>query len=139
MRAARFPTAASRRSHCASGSSPGSAGGLPSRWLASRTSGQHGPRIRRPGFTRSAQRNRAIEPFRQRLSQITTYPLQREALFTIAALAVMRLVGYVPVLGWLLDLMVIVAILRSAGEVLYRTAHGRMDPPADYSTDDHRG
>lgn len=51
----------------------------------------------------------------------------------------MRLVGYVPVLGWFLDLMVIVAILRCAGEVLYRTAHGRMDPPADYSTDDHRG
>ncbi len=91
------------------------------------------------GSTRSAQRNRAIEPFWQRLSQITTYPLQREALFTIVALAVMRLVVYVPVLGWLLDLMVTIAILRYAGEVLYRTAHGKMDPPAGYSADDQRG
>lgn len=89
--------------------------------------------------TRSAQRNRAIEPFWQRLSQITTYPLQREALFTIVALAVMRLVVYVPLLGWLLDLFVLIAILRYAGEVLYRTAHGRMDPPAGYSADDSRG
>lgn len=89
--------------------------------------------------TRSARRNSAIEPFWQRLSQITTYPLQREALFTIVALAVMRLVVYVPVLGWLLNLFVTIAILRYAGEVLYRTAHGKMDPPAGYSADDSRG
>jgi tetratricopeptide (TPR) repeat protein len=80
-----------------------------------------------------------IEPFWLRLRQILLYPLQGEALLTIAVLAVAWLVGYVPLLGFWLDLLVSVAVFKYAAEVLYRTAHGRFDAPTGYSTEDEAG
>jgi hypothetical protein len=81
----------------------------------------------------------AIQPFWQRLSTICAYPLQANAFSTLALLAVGRLVVYVPGIGWFLDILVTVAILRYAGEVLYRTAQGRMDAPTGYNADEERG
>ena len=82
----------------------------------------------------------AIEPFWQRLGKIFAYPLQREALLTIALLSIARLLGYIPgPVGWIFDLLITIAILRYAGEVLYRTAHGRMDAPTGLNSDDQRG
>ena len=82
----------------------------------------------------------AITPFWQRLGPILRYPLQRESLATIVVLSVARLLGYIPgPPGWIADLLVTIAILRYAGEVLYRTAHGRMEAPTGLNSDDGRG
>jgi hypothetical protein len=81
----------------------------------------------------------AITPFWQRLGPIFAYPLQREAVSIVVLLAIARIVLYVPVVGWLLDLLITVAILRYAGEVLYRSAHGRTEAPTGLNDDDSRG
>lgn len=88
--------------------------------------------------TTSARQAR-IEPFWLRLRQITLYPLQGEALFTIAVLALARLLGYAPMLGMWLNLLVTVMVLKYAAEVLFRTANGRMEAPTGYTTEDEAG
>ena len=71
-----------------------------------------------------------IVPFWQRLSEITLYPAKPAAMITIGVLALARLLGLLPGLaGWLLDLLVTVALYRFAFEVLRATANGRMEPP----------
>lgn len=91
-------------------------------------------------MARPSARQPAIEPFWNRLGPILAYPLQRDALATIVLLSIARLLGYFPgLVGWILDLLVTIAILRYAGEVLYRTAHGRMSAPTGLNTDDGRG
>jgi len=71
-----------------------------------------------------------IVPFWQRLSDITLYPAKPAALITIGVLALARLLGMLPgLVGWLLDLLVTVALYRFAFEVLRATANGRMEPP----------
>lgn len=84
-------------------------------------------------------RKEAITPFWQRLSEIFRYPLQREALLTVVLLGIARVVGYVPAIGWLLNLFVTIAMLRYAGEVLFRSANGRLDAPTGLNVDDARG
>lgn len=73
--------------------------------------------------------DQAIVPFWQRLREITLYPTQPAALITIGVLALARLLGLFPMVGWILDLLVTVALYRFAFEVLRATANGRMDPP----------
>lgn len=71
-----------------------------------------------------------IVPFWQRLSEISLYPAKPAAMITIGVLALARLLGLLPGLaGWLLDLLVTVALYRFAFEVLRATANGRMEPP----------
>ncbi len=85
-------------------------------------------------------REDAIEPFWLRLRKITLYPLQREALFTIAIYAVLRLLGFLPGLaGLLANLLVSVALFKYASEVLVCTANGRLEPPTGYQTDEEVG
>ncbi len=87
----------------------------------------------------TTQRKEAITPFWHRLSEIFRYPLQRDALLTVVLLGVARLGGYVPMMGWLIDLVVTIALLRYAGEVLYRSAKGRLEAPTGLNVDDERG
>lgn len=71
-----------------------------------------------------------IVPFWQRLSEITLYPAKPAALITIGVLSLARLLGMLPgLVGWVLDLLVTVALYRFAFEVLRATANGRMEPP----------
>lgn len=71
-----------------------------------------------------------IVPFWQRLNEITLYPAKPAAMITIGVLALARLLGLLPgLVGWLLDLLVTVALYRFAFEVLRATANGRMEPP----------
>ncbi len=56
------------------------------------------------------------------------YPLQSEALLTIGVLAVLRLVLYIP-LGFLLNVLVTVAMLRYAAAVLVSSADGETEAP----------
>ena len=85
-------------------------------------------------------RTDAIEPFWLRLRSISAYPLQSEALFTIGAYAVLRLLGFLPgIIGFVLNLVVSVAVFKYASEVLVATANGRMEAPNGYSTDEEVG
>jgi tetratricopeptide (TPR) repeat protein len=72
-----------------------------------------------------------IEPFWNRLREISLYPAQTGALTTIAVLALCRLVTYLP-FGWFLDLFVWVALYKYAIECLRATANGKMRAP-EYS------
>src|SRR5688572_17505393 len=85
-------------------------------------------------------RQDAIEPFWLRLRQITLYPLQKEALFTISAFALLRILGFLPgSIGTIANLLVAVAVYKYATEVLIATANGRMDAPTGYQTDEEVG
>ena len=69
-----------------------------------------------------------IVPFWNRLGEIALYPAHPAALTTILVLAVCHLVGDLP-LGFVLDLLVWVALYKYAFECLRATANGRMEPP----------
>lgn len=85
-------------------------------------------------------RQDAIEPFWLRLRQITLYPLQKEALFTIGVFALLRVLGFLPgAIGWIANLLVAVAVYKYATEVLVATANGRMEAPTGYQTDEDVG
>ena len=85
-------------------------------------------------------RTDAIEPFWLRLRKISLYPLQSEALFTIGAYAALRLLGFLPgIIGFVLNLVVSVAMFKYAAEVLVSTANGRMEAPNGYATDEEVG
>ena len=90
----------------------------------------------RPARTRTD----AIEPFWLRLRKISLYPLQSEALFTIGVYAALRLLGFLPgVIGFVLNLVVSVAMFKYAAEVLVATANGRMEAPNGYAPDEEIG
>jgi len=92
-----------------------------------------------PSLPVEPHRNDATQPFWERLRHILAYPLNSEALLTISMLAVLRLLNYVPVLGWLLNILITVAVLKYAAEVLSSTADGTMEAPSGYSTPDSVG
>lgn len=69
-----------------------------------------------------------IVPFWNRLREISAYPAHPAALTTISVLAICHLVGDLP-LGFILDLLVWVALYKYAFECLRATANGRMEPP----------
>jgi hypothetical protein len=71
----------------------------------------------------------AVQPYYERWPQILRYPMHMAALSTIVAIAVAHLISFVPVLGILLDLVVWVAFLKYAFEVLRWSANGQEDPP----------
>lgn len=75
-----------------------------------------------------------------RLPQILRYPLQNEAMVTIALLAVLRvLVSYVPGMGGLLNVLIGVAVLRYAAEVLSHSANGSQEAPNGVAVPDAVG
>ena len=67
------------------------------------------------------------------------YPAQGPALLTLAVLSLLRLLGYVPAWGWLLDLLLWVAMYRYAADVLWQSANGRDDAPEGYNADTQAG
>jgi len=76
-----------------------------------------------------------IAPFWHRLGAIVRYPLGTDALTTIAVLALLRLLVYLPnPFGFLLDLLVTVWMLRYCAEVLVHTARGHHQPPPGYGS-----
>jgi hypothetical protein len=69
-----------------------------------------------------------IVPFWNRLREISLYPAHPAALTTIGVLALCHLVTDLP-LGFVLDILVWVALYKYAFECLRATANGRMEPP----------
>lgn len=70
-----------------------------------------------------------ITPFWCRLGEVLSYPLRGEALITLIALTGARILGFLPVLGWILDLLITVALLKYGFEVLRASADGQTEPP----------
>jgi len=74
-----------------------------------------------------------IEPFWNRLREISLYPAHSAALTTIAALAVSMLVlYYLPtglILGFILNMIVWIALYKYAFQCLRDSANGRLEPP----------
>lgn len=74
------------------------------------------------------------------LPQILVYALQREVLATILLIAVCRaLVSYLPGIGWLLNLVLMVGILKYAAEVLVTSANGENEAPSGLGVPDEAG
>lgn len=71
----------------------------------------------------------ATTPFRWHLTEALRYPLQPAALAIIAVLAVAHLANRLPVLGWVIEAGVWVAMFKYAYECLRATADGYTDPP----------
>lgn len=69
------------------------------------------------------------EPFWSRLRQIALYPLQGTALLSLVVYSTSSLLGFLPGIGWLLALVVWVAVYQYSFEILVRTANGWMDAP----------
>ncbi len=68
-----------------------------------------------------------IVPFWDRIGEIVRYPLHPSALSMIGVLAVLHLVRYIP-FGFLLDVLVWVAMYKYAFECLRATANGDFEP-----------
>lgn len=73
---------------------------------------------------------KSIQPFWQRLREISAYPFSGAALPTIAVLVLAILVlGWLPGLGWLMTLICWLAAYKYAFEILQHTANGDLSPP----------
>ncbi len=72
---------------------------------------------------------RAIVPFWHRLREITLYPAKPAALMTVLLLAALRLLAFLPGVGWLVNVAIWVALYKYAFEVLRASADGRLEPP----------
>jgi hypothetical protein len=72
----------------------------------------------------------STEPFWRELRPHLLYALQPAALIVIGVLSVAHLVGYVPYVGIVVDLLVWVALYRYAFDCLRSTADGSMRAPA---------
>lgn len=73
--------------------------------------------------------DQTIVPFWQRLREISLYPAQSGALITLTVLSLARLLGLLPGIGRLINLLVMIALYKFAFEVLRATANGNMQPP----------
>lgn len=82
-----------------------------------------------------------IVPFWNRLREISLYPLHADAMLTICVLALCHLVKFLPgMVGFVLDLVVWVAVYKYAFECLRATANGRLTPPeGSISVEDSTG
>jgi hypothetical protein len=67
------------------------------------------------------------------------YPAQGPALLTLVVLSLLRVLAYVPAWGWLLDILLWVAMYRYAADVLWQSANGRDDAPEGYNADTEAG
>lgn len=74
------------------------------------------------------------------LPAILAYAVQREVLVTIFLIAVLRaLVTYLPGIGWLLNLVLVVGVLKYAAEVLATSANGENEAPSGLGVPDEAG
>jgi hypothetical protein len=71
----------------------------------------------------------APPPFWHRLRQITLYPMRGGALAALIGLTLASLLGYVPMIGPLLTLVVWLGAYKFSFEILRSTADGRMEAP----------
>jgi len=78
-------------------------------------------------------------PFWERMRPMLAYPLQSEALLTISVLAGLRLLTGLPAVGWIINVLITVAMLRYAAAVLVASANGETEAPSGYSTQDSVG
>lgn len=83
----------------------------------------------------SEARRKPIVPFWNRLRAISLYPAHTAALVPIVLFAFGKLLGFLPVIGFILVLLVVVAMYRYAFDCLLATANGRLDPPETSFTD----
>lgn len=79
-----------------------------------------------------------IVPFWNRLRDVMLYPAQGSAMATIVALALARLIVYIPILGIFLLLIPLAAMYRYAFECLQTTAEGYMQAPEVTLNSDRR-
>lgn len=79
-------------------------------------------------------RSAAPEPFWTRIRAIALFPLHGAAFWSLLALTLCSLLGLLPGIGWVLQLVVSLATYRYAFEVLRHTAHGHPGAP-DYGLD----
>lgn len=70
-----------------------------------------------------------IPPFWERLREISLYPFKGAAWISLVLYTLGSLLGWLPGIGWILDIVITVAAYRYAFEILVRTAHGHMDAP----------
>ncbi len=70
-----------------------------------------------------------ITPFWHRLREISLYPGKPAAAATVVLLAFLRLLMFVPGVGWFLNLLIWVGVYKYAFEVLRDSANGRTEPP----------
>jgi hypothetical protein len=75
------------------------------------------------------QVDQPIVPFWNRLREISLYPLRGDALATIGLLALCRLFGYLPGMGWIISIAITMGLYKYGFEVLRASANGRLDPP----------
>lgn len=68
-------------------------------------------------------------PFWLALPAIAAYPLRGSAGVTLAGLVLLALLGRLPVLGWVFDLLAWLTALKYGLETLRDTAHGNLRPP----------
>lgn len=68
-------------------------------------------------------------PFWKRLRAIALYPLRGGALAMLVVLTVARLLGVIPLVGWLIVLLAWFAAYKYAFEILQATADGRDEAP----------
>lgn len=83
-----------------------------------------------------------IEPFWNRLREISLYPARGGALATCFVLALCHLLGFLPIgiIGLLFQLLIWVALYKYAFECLRASANGRLEPPeVAVSVDDSLG
>ncbi|MBL8299111.1 MAG: hypothetical protein JNN30_12300 [Rhodanobacteraceae bacterium] len=73
--------------------------------------------------------DKTIVPFWQRLREISLYPTQPGAMVTLIVLSLARLLGLLPGVGGIANLLVMIALYKFAFEVLRATANGNMQPP----------
>lgn len=74
------------------------------------------------------------QPFWHRLRSITLYPLRGSALYSLIALTLCTLLGFLPGIGWIISIVTWVAVYRYAFEILRETANGRLDSPENTLT-----
>lgn len=83
--------------------------------------------------------NPDIVPFWNRLDQISLYPAKGGALATVFVLSLCQIFTLLP-MGWIIRLLLWVAIYKYAFECLRASANGRLEPPdVSYTVDDSLG
>ncbi|MBE5314768.1 MAG: hypothetical protein H4O13_05120 [Xanthomonadales bacterium] len=78
-------------------------------------------------MSRPSPRSSSIPPFWLNLRSISTYPFRGDALFTLLLLSAAELLTGLPVLGFFINLFLLLWAYKYAFSVLRDTAHGRME------------
>lgn len=76
-----------------------------------------------------------VQPFWERFPETLLFPMQRGALFTLLFLTLGQLIGWLPIpfVGFLVSVLLTMAMFHYASECLSRAAHGDLEAP-EYSS-----